>query len=335
MSMMQTRWILASSLLAAIAGCDVTVHDCDKEPDAKICQDDDDFDFDAGDEPDDEEDGGSNDGGKLDGGADASKDGGSGPDASKDASADGATSSDGGDSDGGGSNAAITVDDFCAAQLKTAVAWRDALDDLCGGLTKDQQARADFLQRVLAYAADDAEGKCITARNAPITAGNTTFDGTKAQACADAFASNFMAPPDPFPTSGGIDLAMYEAKIAHGAPTLIQIPACRAAFKGKVARDKACTDNFECVDGLRCMSAPGNTTTCQPALTGGTCLQTSNCADGYTCVGSSAGGGKTCVKSDALPLSGGNCSFSIECATDYVCNSSNKCANPTASVVCK
>jgi hypothetical protein len=329
MSMMQTRWILASCLLASIAGCDVDVIDCDKEPDAKICQDDEDDDEDAGDEPVDDEDG-SVDGGKRDGGADASSDGGSSQDGSTDASSDGGADA----SSDASSSTAITVDDFCAAQLKTAVAWRDALDVLCDGISKDKQARDEFLQEVLAFAPDDAEGKCITARNAPITAGNTTFDGTKAMACADAFASNFMAPPEPFPTSGGIDLAMYEAKIAHGAPTLIQIPACRAAFKGKLARDKACTDHFECVDGLRCLSAPGNTTTCQTALTGGTCTTTSQCSDGYTCVGSTAGGGKTCVKSDALPLSGGNCSFSIECGTDYVCNASNKCGNPVANVVC-
>jgi hypothetical protein len=330
MSTMQTRWILATSLLAAIAGCDVTVHDCKKEPEAEICQDDEDDDEDAGEEPIDEEDA-SVDAGKRDAGADAGKDGGTSADAGKD----GGSSGDGSTTPDSSSTAPITVDDFCAAQLKTAVAWRDALDGLCDGLTKDKQTRDDFLQRSLAYAADDAEGKCITARNASITAGNTTFDGSKAMACADAFAGNFMAPPDPFPTTGGIDLAMYEAKIAHGAPALVQIPACRAAFKGKLARDKPCTDNFECVDGLRCLSAPGNTTTCQPALTGGTCAQSANCADGYTCVGSTAGGGKTCVKSDALPLTGGNCSFSIECATDYVCNASNKCANPVASVICK
>ncbi|HTU60683.1 MAG TPA: hypothetical protein VMF89_19660, partial [Polyangiales bacterium] len=225
-----------------------------------------------------------------------------------------------------------SVNEFCAEQLKTAVAWRDALESLCGGLTQDAMAREGFLQRALAYAPEDAEGKCITARNAPITAGNTTYDGTKAQACADAFAGNFMAPPSPFPTTG-IDLNMYEAKIAHGAPTLVQIPACRAAFTGKLTRGTTCTDHFECRDGLRCLEAPGGRKTCEPAITTGTCALSSECADGYTCVGSSAGGGKTCVKSDALPLTGGNCSFAIECATDYVCTS-NKCANPTANVVC-
>jgi hypothetical protein len=330
MSATHNRSIFVASLLVTgLAGCDVTVHDCTKEPDAKICLDDEE-DEDAGDEPIDEDgsiDAGKSDGGtKSDGGADAGKnDGGTSADGGKDGSTDGATSAD-------SSTAPITVDEFCTAQLRTAVAWRDALEVLCGGMTKDKQVRDDFLQRSLAYAADDAEGKCITSFNAPIMAGNTTFDGSKAMACADAFAGNFMAPPDPFPTAG-IDLAMYEAMIAHGAPTLVQIPVCRAAFKGKLTRDKACSSPFECIEGLRCLPAPGSIKTCQPALTSGTCERTSDCTDGYTCVGSDAGGGRTCVKSDAL--TGGNCSLSVECATGYVCNSSNKCANPVASVICK
>ena len=320
MSTRQTRWILTGSLLMALAACDVDVIDCDEEPEAKICQDDEE-DLDAGDEPTDEEDADVDASKTLDAGSDASTDGGTG----NDASVDGATGSD--------SSVAISVDDFCVAQLATAVAWRDELEELCGP-TDEAAAREKFLLEVLAYPAEDAEGKCISARNAPITAGNTTFDGTKAMACASAFTANFAAPPDPFP-SAGIDLVMHESKIAHGAPVLIQIPACRAAFKGKLARDKACSDNFECVDGLRCMDAPGGTKTCQPALVGGTCTQTSICADNYTCVGSTSGGGKTCVKSDELPLSGGNCRFSLECAVDYVCNASGKCVPPSAQVICK
>jgi hypothetical protein len=323
MSMTQTRWILASSLLGLMAGCDVTVTDCDEEPDAEICQDDIEDEDASGEEEVDAD--------ARDGGRDAGRDGGS-----QDAGRDGGSQDAGGDGGVDGSaptdaSVSISVDEFCVAQLATAVAWRDELEALCG--STEQQAREDFLQRVLAYAPDDAEGKCISARNAPIMAGKTTFDGSKAMACASAFVGNFMAPPSPFPTSG-IDLAMYEAKIAHGAPALIQIPECRAAFKGKTTRGNACSDNFECVDGLRCLPAAGNTTQCQTALVGGTCVQSSNCADGYTCVGSTAGGGKTCVKSDALPLSGGNCTFSAECSTDYVCSSAGKCTNPVADVIC-
>lgn len=327
--------LFGALLIAGLTGCEVTRVDCDETPEADICQDDPeddsgiDWDSDTP-EPDASLDGGSDggrDGGSADGG-DASSDGGS---------ADGG-SSDGGSSDGGSSDGStsepLTIDEFCVAQLETAVAWRDALEDLCGGSTAASD-RSTFLQEVFAYAPDDAEGKCITARQAPVTAGNSTFDGTKAQGCVDAFLASFDAPPDPFPTDG-IDLAMYEAKVAHGAPTLIQIPACRATFKGKLTRGKACTDHFECLDGLRCLDAPGGGRTCETALVGGTCTQSSQCADGYTCVGATgAGGGRTCVKSTELPLNGGNCSFSLECSEGLVCNASNKCGNPTAQVICK
>lgn len=329
MSANQNRSILvASLLLVGVAGCDIDVHDCSKEPDAAICQDDEEEE-DAGDtEP--EDDAASGDAGSRDAAADASRDGSldgseGGADASGDARTDGATSSE------GGSNS-ISVNEFCQAQFKTAIAWREALDELCGGITKDRELRDTFLSRVFAFVGEDPEGACIATRNAPITAGNTAYDGTKAQACADAFAANFMAPPNPFPTNG-IDLAIYEAKIGHGAPALVQIPACRMTFAGKLTRGTSCTDNFECLDGLRCLAAPGGGKTCESARVGGTCLQTSECADGYMCVGSSQGGGKTCVKSNELPLNGGNCTFAAECAEGLGCVS-NKCANPVANVIC-
>lgn len=84
MSNTQTRWILAGSLLSALAGCDVSVVDCDKKPDAAICQDDPDDENDAGD-PDDEDDAGK----PLDGGKDAGKDSGASGDAGKDGGATG------------------------------------------------------------------------------------------------------------------------------------------------------------------------------------------------------------------------------------------------------
>jgi hypothetical protein len=214
------------------------------------------------------------------------------------------------------------------------VAWRDDLEGLCGSASLAD--RETFLLEVFAYPKDDAEGKCISAREAAVKSGNTTFDGTKARACADAFLANFETPPDPFPTDG-IDLAMYEAKIAHGAPTIFQIPACRAAFKGKLTRGKACTDHFECVEGLRCLDAPGGSASkaCETALVGGACVQSSQCADGYTCVGGGGSGGRTCVDSTMLPTNGGNCSFSLECGKDLICNSANHCAPATPQVICK
>ena len=328
MSNTQTRWILAGSLLTELAGCEITKVNCNKTPDADICQDDEDID--AGDLFDDDAgDSGSMDGGaKADGSTDAGKDGSTASDASRDTGTD--ASGDGAQIDA--SSMPLTIDEFCVAQLSTAVAWRDALETLCDKASVD--ARDTFLQEVLAYAKDDAEGKCITARKAAVDSGNTTFDGSNAPACAGAFIKGFELPPDPFPTDG-IDLAKYRSTIAHGAPTLVQIPACRAAFKGKLARSKPCTDHFECVDGLRCLDAPGGTKTCETALVGGTCAQSSQCADGYTCVGSSAGGGRTCVQNDMLPLMGGNCSFALECGDGLDCNASNKCANPVAEVICK
>jgi hypothetical protein len=338
MSATNYRLFLLSGLVAAVAasaaGCEITKIDCDKTPEEDICQDD--PEEDGGDEwPD--EDGGNADAGKTDAGVDGGKTD-AGLDGGKtDAAVDGGSTDAGidGSTDGSTDAAAstLTIDEFCIAQLKVAVTWRDGLEAACTSATLTD--RETFLLEVLAYQKDDAEGKCVTARKAAVDSGNTTFDGTKAQACADAFTKNFDAPPDPFP-SAGIDLAMYEANVAHGAPTLVQIPECRATFKGKLARGKVCTDNFECADGLRCLTAPGNTKACETALVGGTCTQTSNCADGYTCVGAeNVGGGRTCVKNDALPLSGGNCQFSLECDKGLNCNASGKCANPVAQVICK
>lgn len=309
-------WIFMGSMLSALSGCDVSVGHCDRD-DAGDC-----VDLFPDDDAGDEEDGGSKDaGGKDAGGKDAG-----------DADGDAAGEDSDADVDAGGdAGDAISVDEFCIELLKNAVAWRDALEGLCD--RQEQGARDLFLQKVLAYAPDDAEGKCITARNAVLDGGKATYDGKQAMACATAFAEGFAPPPDPFPTEG-INLAQYEASIAHGAPALIQIPQCRETFKGTLKRDAKCSDNFECIDGLRCLPAPGQTTTCQPALVGGTCVQSSNCADGYMCVGDpDAGGGKTCVKSDKLPQSGGNCYFSAECSDGLVCTS-RKCAQPTTSVIC-
>jgi hypothetical protein len=325
MSALQKRTLwLGALLITTLSGCEVV--DCDEKPEADICQ------------PDPEEDAG--DEGDLDG---AVSDGGTTSDGGRDGGAgDGGGRSDAGPDGGsdGGSDAAATtlsIPDFCVAQLATAVAWRDGLEGLCGTTTSSTD-RDTFLLEVFAYPKEDAQGnaedKCIKAREAAVNTGNTTFDGTKAQACADAFLTSFDAPPDPFPTDG-IDLAMYEAKVAHGAPTLIQTPECRAAFKGTLTRGKACTDHFECADGLRCLEAPGGGKACENALVGGTCAQSSQCADGYTCVGATGGAGRTCVKRTELPLNGGNCSFSLECGEGLICNASGKCANPAPQVICK
>jgi hypothetical protein len=322
MSATKYRLIFVQAIVfSAVGGCEFTKVDCDETPDAAVCQDDEDIDA-GGLFEDDADIDGSHDGGR----SDASADGGGsdgGVDGGSDARVDGAQSD--------ATTAPLTVDEFCIAQISVAVAWRDFLEANCTGNTAEQTA---FLQDVFGYV-DDAEGKCITGRKAAIDSGNSTYDGSKAQACADAYNADLALPPASFP-SAGIDSAMYEATIGHGAPFPIQIPACRATFKGKLSRGQRCSDHFECLDGLRCLDAAGNTKSCEPAISGGTCTVSSQCADGYTCVGSpTTGGGKTCVSNSALPLSGGNCEVSRECATDLVCNSSYKCANPVAAVICK
>jgi hypothetical protein len=335
MSAKSYRWLLLGTLAvgAATSGCDgITTVNCDKEPDADICQDD--PEDDAGDDWPDEDGGTAADGGKADAGktdaatSDAGKTDAGGSDGGVDASTDGATSDGGSDA----STQPLTVDEFCAEQLKVAVAWRDDLEGLCGSTTNTAERNA-FLEAVLGYL-DDGEGKCVTAINAAIATTNTTFDGSKAQACADTYNAQLALPPDPFPTSG-IDLITYESKIGHGAQQLIQIPVCRQAIKGKATSGKTCAGHFECAEGLRCLEASGGAKTCQTARVGGTCTAAAQCADGYTCVGSAtSGGGKTCVKNDGLPENGGNCGISRECATDLVCTA-GKCANPVAAVICK
>jgi hypothetical protein len=309
----QIRWIVAGFMLSALAGCEVHVGHCKKD-DAGDCVDL----F-----PDD-------DGGGLDGGEDDDVDAAdaSHHDAGKSDAAAEDAGRDAGLSDGGrdAQAEALTLEDFCIAQYAKAVLWRDALEDYCGN--HEVAARESFLQLSFAYPPGDAVGDCITKR----TSSNVTYDGSRAQACADAFTAQFPEPPADFPDAG-VDLSTYTSTVAHGAASLVQIADCRATFKGKLGRDKTCADSFECTDGLRCLTAPGDITTCQPALIGGVCLRSSDCADSYTCVGSDASGGKTCVKSDELPLAG-NCQFSFECAQDRICNDSGKCAPPQPDVIC-
>lgn len=324
----RSLWLGLGALVAtAAAGCEVV--DCDKNPEKEVCQDDPEEDGgDSWEDADTPEADASLDGG----GSDSGRDGGTSD--AGDARADG-SSSDGGTADGGDASSSepLTISEFCIAQQRVAVAWRNELEGLCG-TTGAVDERDTFLSEVFAYPAEDAEGKCINTIEGLVNAGNTTFDGSKAQACADKFVANYDDPPVPFPTDG-IDLSSIEATVGHGAPQPVQITECRAAVKGKLTRDKVCTNSLECADGLRCLAAPGGTLSCQPALTGGTCTRTGDCADSYICVGVSSGAGKTCVKNDQLVLNGGNCSFSLECAEGLVCNASNKCANPTAQVICK
>lgn len=320
MNNIQSRWFLGlgGTLLVALAGCDVSVGKCDRD-DAGEC---------VNLFPDDDEDGGT---GKSDAGrdrsvADAGVDG-----AAADAGDVDASGADAGGADAGDIGPAITVDEFCIAQLATAVSWRDQLEDFC--VAKDLDWRNSFLSLSLAYT-DASEDKCVNERKASIASGSIVFDGTHAQRCASIFADQFTAPPASFPAAG-LDIAMYEATIGHGAQTLVQIPQCRAAFKGTLARDKVCADSLECVDGLRCLVATGNTRTCQPAVTPpGICARTSDCADGFTCAGPD-GGAKSCIPSNDLRLDGGGCFLSAECVSGSVCTDAGKCAPAVANLICE
>jgi hypothetical protein len=270
------------------------------------------------------------DGGATSDGAVGTTDGAAGD---GDVQADGGNHSgnDGGSGDAGGGG--LTLEDFCTAEFVTAIAWRDYFGDNCTTQNFPFAQRDTFLQ-LLAYSGDNAIDMCIAQRMAPISAGNTTYDGTKAAACAAAFAQQIDGPGSDKPTDG-IDLGDLESKLGHGGQVLVQIPACRAAFKGKLQADAPCTDGFECTDGLRCMTAPGNTKTCQLAIgNAGTCTNNSDCGDGLTCIGSQASG-RVCRPANDLGLNGANCTFSKECAEGLVCGNGGKCAVPTADVVCK
>jgi hypothetical protein len=315
MNIVQIRWIVVGSLALGLSACDVHVGKCDRD-DAGDCVDLFPDDEDAGDE----EDAGALDGGRADGGR---SDGGR-----SDGGVDGGAGEGGSDGGGGtdGSAEPLTLEQFCEAQFATAVLWRDAFENHCDN--DNISERDEFLGKTFAYSPDTAVDGCIDR----FDSSNITFDGSLASACAQAFSDQFPAPPDAFPETG-IDLSTYASMIGHGASTLFQLPECRAALKGKLAQDDVCTNSLECRDGLRCRPAPGDTSTCQTALKGGVCRRTSECADGYTCVGSSAGAGKTCIPSDDLPITG-NCELSIECAEGRVCNDAGSCAAPTPDVIC-
>lgn len=311
MNLQRLGWLGMGSLLIALTGCEIKK--CDK--DAGECN----FDWDDRDGSTDEESdassNGDGDGGTLDGG---DIDGGDGD----------------GDGDGGGAEDAstgepITLAEFCEAQFATAVAWRDFMELDCFCPNDTIADREAFLATVLAYP-DNAVGLCEDRYGALESEGKLTFVGTKAQACAKAFADQFAAPPSSCPQEG-FNLWKLEADMGHGVSVLAQIPVCREALVGKVGADEACNDSIECAGSLRCRSAPGGGKTCQsPVPTNGTCTNNGECADGHTCVGSNAGGGRACRRNDDLAINGGNCSFSKECVAGLVCDEL-KCVAPTIS----
>ncbi len=303
--------LVAVPMLFALSACEVST--CEGEE----CDFDSVFDEDAGANNGGSTDGGDGDGGGMDGGADT--DGGSG-----------------GKADGGSTGEAITIEEFCAAQLAVGTAWADKIDDCCEG-SDATEARA-FVEQVLIYPPAALE-TCVSLRSKPVDAGRVEFEPTKALECAQAFAAAYAPPPDA--DSGacvGYDLLALEGMIGHGAPALKQIPACRQAFAGTVLSGKPCTDSFECTGNLRCRPFSGSGTTnnaCQSALgAGGQCTVSNDCDDGLTCVGNSEGVGRQCLAKNDLSFAG-NCSRSSECAEGRVCEAGT-CAPATGGVaICK
>lgn len=294
----------ALPLLLAASGCEVSTCEGDE------CDFDSIFDEDGGAD----EDGGS--GGELDGGASGDIDGGD------NGEPDGGTGA-----DGGSGGEALTIEEFCTAQLSIGQAWADKLDECCSSGVSGSAEVKDFLASVLLFPAD-ALNKCVTARQTPVDTGKVTFNGKKAMECAEGFLDAYAPPANACPDEG-FDLTALEGMLGHGAASLKQVAACREAFAGTVASGQPCTDQFECSGDLRCRLFSGESNkTCQPALgNGATCVSNSECADGFTCVGNESGAGRQCLASNDLAFSGG-CSASSECAEGRICDA-NVCSAAT------
>jgi hypothetical protein len=320
MSARFTRSLSVAALLVAVAACNVDVVDCDTE-DASICDDDEDL-FDGGGIVDDEDAGSSGDGG--DGGDGGAVDD---PDSST-------TPTDDGGADDGSVPVELSVEEFCAARYAVALAWRDALENQCPSASTASDDRADFLGVNLGYG-DNAIDTCVTSTNDLITKKQVSYAGRAAQGCADAYNAQFSGPPASFPAQG-VDIGTAAATVGHGAASPAQIPQCRAALVGKLALGAVCPTSVACVDGLRCLSAPGGGRTCQrPLDAGGQCSSAGDCSDDTRCVKStSSSTGKVCVAKDDLRISQGSCDSSVECASGLVCNASNRCETAQPAFIC-
>lgn len=334
---MTLRWGLGLGLLAvAAAGCDVSV--CTNKVDGQC--------FDGPDSP-------------FDGsvvGLDASTDAGTRTDGAVVPVVDGSVLpqvdgavADGG-LDGGGTPVAdagpalARVEDFCDAEYRTAKTWRDKFEECCPRSADNTAAAADLLARSFFYGADstgaDSVDKCIDGLKA--SAANLTYVPSAAPACIAAFNAQFSGAPTGCPAAG-FDVAALESTIGHAASSLNQIAACREAIVGKIARDAACGNSFECQSGLRCLTITGGTTkSCRPPLDrGAPCNVTSECADNFVCMGLAAGsGGRVCYpKGEPLELNsacfqGGSAGGSTECRSGLICVN-DKCAAPQPDVICK
>jgi hypothetical protein len=149
-----------------------------------------------------------------------------------------------------------------------------------------------------------------------------------------SFNSQFPAAPTACPAAG-FDAETIEATTAHGAQELNQLSACRQAIVGKVAFNAACGNSFECQAPYRCLGTPGAKTCRVPLSRGNPCSRTSECEDGYVCMGVASGsGGRVCYPATEPLETGSACSASTECRTGLLCIN-NKCTSPQSQLICK
>jgi hypothetical protein len=238
---------------------------------------------------------------------------------------------DAGDGDGDG-DALASVDEFCDLQLEVGLDWATTFDVCCGTVPDEVTS---FLGSALGYT-DDASGRCADALGAPVTAGSTVFDGSKARACAEDFLDYYDVSDSMCPAAG-FDLVVLAGQIGHGAPSLRQIPSCREAFAGKVKNGEQCTNGIECEADLRCraMAGDGDIKGClDPVGNGGSCDSNSDCDDGLTCLG--AAGDGVCRPSDELSSVSAPCARTSQCAEGLICDAGSKtCVNATGgTLVC-
>jgi hypothetical protein len=223
------------------------------------------------------------------------------------------------------------VEEFCDAKYRVAKAWRDQLDSCCPS-NATLEDRGIFLAGGLLYEdgngdATESVDECVTRLNAAIGP-NLTFSGTAAVACAAQYASQFAEAPTSCP-AGGFEIDIREASIGKQAQELTQLSGCRSALTGKLAFNAACTDNYQCQAGLRCLNS-----VCRDALpSGNVCGKTEQCADGLVCIGGNTVGGRVCrPKAEPAALTAA-CTYSVECDPGAFCFDF-KCTAPTNRAIC-
>lgn len=242
--------------------------------------------------------------------------------------------SDAGLSSDAGVGTALAIEELCAARYRVALAWRDTFAATCATAAQDAAARAEFLRTHLDFEETSID-TCVSGTAALVDGGALTYEPSAAQACADAYSAQFVAPLSSYGPEG-IDIGGWGANLGHGAAAAIQLPQCRAALVGRRGLGAACTSSAACVDGLRCLGLAVGSGTCQPAVAlGGACTSTGDCGDDGRCVrNSTASTAKVCISTDSLHATGQACDSDVECASGLACSSANQCESARSIFVC-